>query len=177
MKFKTMRRSYLTLSVFLACVAVSASYAQAPGGVTEGLLMWHKADDGTATPGTKTTWADFSGNGRDVTQTNNTTYEPNLILDAVHAADNKDYFFNFNPFYYFDGGDFFYRDAEAIGDYFPESGEGSVYGMMYNNGDAGSWRTPYGWGDDDPNLVRIADRYLFTRNNGVVIDEDVSLST
>ncbi|MGV3763426.1 DUF6923 family protein [Parapedobacter sp.] len=154
-----------------------AGYAYAPGGVTEGLLMWHKADDGTATSGAKAIWADVSGNGRDVTQTNNTTYEPNLILDAVHVADNKDYFFNFNPFYYFDGGDFFYRDAGAIGDYFPASGGGTVYGMIFNSGDAGSWRTPYGWGDDDPNLVRNADRYFFTRDNGTVIDENLSLST
>ncbi|MNL41018.1 hypothetical protein D3C87_1634050 [compost metagenome] len=37
-----------------------------PGGVTTGLLMWHKADDGTAAAGQKNIWKDISGNGRDV---------------------------------------------------------------------------------------------------------------
>lgn len=174
-----MRRLYeLILAVFLVCITtVSTLYAQAPGGVTTGLLMWHKADDGTGTPGATTTWADVSGNGRDVTQSNNTAYEPNLILDAVHSADNKEYFFNFNPFYYFDGGDFFYRDAGAIGDYFPASGAGSVYGVMYNEGTAGGYLTPFGWGDDDPNLVRRDDRYSVWRNNGSVIEEDLALTS
>src|SRR5690606_26608326 len=52
--------SYFTLAAKLS----------GPGGVTAGLLMWHKADDGTTTPGPKTVWRDVSGLGRDVTQNN-----------------------------------------------------------------------------------------------------------
>lgn len=150
--------SYFTLGAKLS----------APGGVTTGLLMWHKANDGTVGTGAKDTWRDVSGNGRDVSQNNNTAYQPLLVTDASYTANNKKYSFNFNPFYYFDGtNDFFYR---LDNNYFPvNNSPGSAYGVMFNSS-VGGWRTAYGWGDDDPNLVRGDNNYYFTRDNGTVIN-------
>lgn len=142
--------------------------AIAPGGVTEGLLMWHRADDGTDLPGPKDIWQDISGNNRDVKQTNNLNYRPTLITDATYTANSVKYSFNFNPFYYFDGSnDFFYNKNVP---YFAASNSpGSIYGVMHNSTATG-WRTPYGWGDDDPNLNRSSDNYYFYRNNGSAIN-------
>jgi hypothetical protein len=152
---------YFTFSVFV----------QAPGGVVANLLMWHKADDGVTTPGAKNTWRDVSFNGRDVTQSNNVTYQPELVTAAADTADSKVYFFNYNPFYYFDGtNDFFYR---LNGNYFPSAtSAGSAYGVMFHSA-SGGWRTPFGWGDDDPNLVRGNDEYYVTRDNGTVLVQNV----
>lgn len=146
--------SYFTLAAKLS----------GPGGVTAGLLMWHKADDGTTTPGPKTVWRDVSGLGRDVTQNNRAGYQPTLVTNATYAADKKNYSFNFNPFYYFDGSnDFFYREGDL---YFPTiNSPGSAYGVIMNS-DRNGWHTPYGWADDDPNFVRLSDRYEFWRDNG-----------
>lgn len=152
-----------------------AAFVQAPGGVVANLLMWHKANDGVATAGEKDIWKDSSPAERDVTQPNNTTYRPKLVTDAGFSADSKQYFFNFNPFYYFDGSnDFFYRQND---DYFPtNTSAGSTYGVMFNSA-AGGWRTPYGWGDDDPNLNRAGDNYSVWRDNGAVIDQNVGLNS
>lgn len=152
-----------------------AAYVQAPGGVAANLLMWHKANDGVSTAGAKAVWKDASVNGRDVTQNNNATNQPSLVTDAAFNADSKNYSFNFNPFYYFDGSnDFFYRDNDA---YFPSTASaGSTYGIMFNSANSG-WRTPYGWGDDDPNLVRGDNNYLIGRDNGAVINENVGLNS
>src|SRR5690606_22434709 len=110
-----------------------------PGGVTAGLLMWHKADDGTTEEGTTGVWKDVSGLGRDVTQNNNAAYQPSLVTDASYTADSKEYHFNYNPFYYFDGSnDFFYRLDEYFTD---DEGPGSAYGVMFNAAVSG-WRTP-----------------------------------
>ncbi|QEC40694.1 T9SS type A sorting domain-containing protein [Pseudobacter ginsenosidimutans] len=138
-----------------------------PGGVVDGLLMWHKADDGVVTPGAKNKWQDVSGNGRDVAQNNNATYQPLLVTDNAYKADNKTYNFNFNPFYYFDGtNDFFYREGDL---YFPTvNSPGSTYGVMFNSG-RGGWNTPYGWADDDPNFFRWDERYELWRDNGRAI--------
>ncbi len=140
-----------------------AGFACAPGGVIAGLMMWHRADDGTTTPGPKSIWKDASGNGRDVTQLNNTAYEPTLVTSADSLANSKDYFFNFNPFYYFDGADdFFYNSTET---YFgSDTSAGSAYGVMFNS-NLGGWNTAYGWADDDPNLARVGDEYQFWRGN------------
>jgi hypothetical protein len=140
----------------------------APGGVTEGLIMWHKADDGTTAAGPKNIWRDISGNEKDVTQNNNVAYQPIFVPNATYAANGKTYFFNYNPFYYFDGSnDFFYRLDK---NYFPSTNSpGSVYGVMFNSS-VGGWRTPYGWGDDDPNLNRQDDNYYFYRDNSSVIN-------
>ncbi|NML23198.1 T9SS type A sorting domain-containing protein [Pseudoflavitalea sp. G-6-1-2] len=139
----------------------------APGGVVDGLLMWHKANDGVVTSGAKNKWQDVSGNGRDVTQNNNATYQPLLVTDNAYKADNKTYNFNFNPFYYFDGtNDFFYREGDL---YFPTiNSAGSTYGVMFNSG-RGGWNTPYGWADDDPNFFRWDERYELWRDNGRAI--------
>ncbi|RQO32625.1 hypothetical protein DBR32_03265 [Taibaiella sp. KBW10] len=152
-----------------------ASKLAGPGGVTTGILMWHKADDGTAAAGQKNIWKDVSGNGRDVTQNNNATYQPALVTNASYTANSKDYSFNFNPFYYFDGtNDFFFRINDL---YFPTTtSAGSVYGVM-NNSSAGGWRTPYGWGDDDPNLNRLGDNYYLYRDNGSVVSAASGLTT
>lgn len=152
-----------------------AAYVQAPGGVAANLLMWHKANDGANTAGAKNVWKDMSVNGRDITQNNNVANQPSLITDATHAADSKTYSFNFNPFYYFDGSnDFFYRNNDA---YFPSTtSPGSTYGVMYNSA-SGGFRTAYGWGDDDPNLVRGDNNYYVARDNGVTINENVGLNT
>ncbi|MBX9449320.1 MAG: T9SS type A sorting domain-containing protein [Taibaiella sp.] len=153
-----------------------AGKAVAPGGVADGLLMWHRADDAVTTPGKKDIWYDMSGNNRDITQYNDTAYRPALITDASYAADAKNYGFNFNPFYYFDGSnDFFYRAGS--GDYFESDGSpGSTYGVIYNS-ESGGWRTAYGWGDDDPNLVRGNNNYYVTRNNGTAIGENVNAAS
>ena len=152
-----------------------AAFVQAPGGVAANLLMWHKANDGVNTAGAKNLWKDMSVNGRDVAQNNNAANQPSLITDAMHDADSKSYSFNFNPFYYFDGSnDFFYRDSDA---YFPSTtSPGSTYGVMYNS-TSGGFRTAYGWGDDDPNLVRGDNNYYVARDNGVTINENVGLNT
>jgi len=152
-----------------------AAFVQAPGGVVANLLMWHKANDGANPAGPKNVWKDLSVNGRDVSQNNNAAYQPSLITDATHDADSKTYSFNFNPFYYFDGSnDFFYRDNDA---YFPsQTSPGSTYGVMYNSA-SGGFRTAYGWGDDDPNLVRGDNNYYVARDNGVTINENVGLNT
>lgn len=151
-----------------------AAFVQAPGGVAANLLMWHKANDGTSPAGPKNLWQDMSVNGRDVSQNNNAANQPSLITDAAHDADSKSYSFNFNPFYYFDGSnDFFYRDSDA---YFPSTtSPGSTYGVMYNSA-SGGFRTAYGWGDDDPNLVRGDNNYYVARDNGVTINENVGLN-
>ncbi|MGN6420655.1 MAG: T9SS type A sorting domain-containing protein [Pseudobacter sp.] len=135
-----------------------------PGGVVDGLMMWHKADDGVVAPGAKNKWQDVSGNGRDVMQNNNATYQPLLVTANSYKADNKTYSFNFNPFYYFDGtNDFFYREGDL---YFPSvNSPGSTYGVMFNSG-RGGWNTPYGWADDDPNFFRWDERYELWRDNG-----------
>ncbi len=147
----------------------------APGGVVSGILMWHKADDGVTTAGAKSVWQDVSGNGRDVSQNNNAAYQPTLVTDPSYAANSKNYAFNFNPFYYFDGAnDFFYRQSA---DYFPTGeGPGSAYGVMFNS-NAGGYNTAYGWGDDDPNLVRVDNNYQFWRDNGLPLQENVALNT
>lgn len=152
-----------------------AAKMAAPGGVTGGLLMWHKADDGTATAGQKNIWKDMSGNGRDVAQNNNATYQPTLITNAAYSANSKNYNFNFNPFYYLDGtNDFFYRLNDS---YFPTTtSSGSTYGVMFNSA-SGGWRTPYGWGDDDPNLNRLDNLYYFIRDNGAALTVDANLTT
>lgn len=152
-----------------------AAKVPAPGGVVNGILMWHKADDGVTTAGAKSIWQDMSGNGRDVTQTNNASYQPTLVTNPSYTANSKNYSFNFNPFYYFDGtNDFFYRLNDA---YFPTTtSPGSTYGVMFNS-NAGGYNTAYGWGDDDPNLVRANDNYQFWRDNGLPLQGDVSLNT
>lgn len=152
-----------------------AAKMSGPGGVTTGLLMWHKADDGITTAGQKNIWKDLSGNGRNVIQTNNPNYQPTLVTNASYAANSKDYNFNFNPFYYFDGtNDFFYRLNDS---YFPSTtSAGSTYGVMFNSA-SGGWRTPYGWGDDDPNLNRAGDAYYFYRDNGNTLTASVSLNS
>ncbi|SDG29776.1 Por secretion system C-terminal sorting domain-containing protein [Dyadobacter soli] len=152
-----------------------AAFVQAPGGVAANLLMWHKANDGVPTAGAKNVWKDMSVNGRDVAQNNNADNQPSLVTDATHAADSKNYSFNFNPFYYFDGSnDFFYRENDA---YFPSpTSPGSTYGIMHNSA-SGGWRTPYGWGDDDPNLNRNGDNYYLFRDNGDVINQNLGLNT
>lgn len=134
-----------------------------PGGVTAGLMMWHRADDGTTASGLKNIWRDLSGMGRHVTQNNNAAYQPTLITNASHSADSKVYSFNFNPFYYFDGtNDFFYREGDL---YFPDiNSPGSTYGVMFNS-NRGGWHTPYGWADDDPNFFRWDERYEVWRDN------------
>ncbi|PSK89517.1 T9SS type A sorting domain-containing protein [Taibaiella chishuiensis] len=148
-----------------------AAYVQAPGGVVGGLMMWHKADDGTATAGPKNLWQDLSGNGHTVSQDNNAAYRPNLVTDATYAADSKNYGFNFNPFYYFNGtNQFFYRDNDS---YFPsDTSAGTAYGVMHNSAATG-YRTAFGWGDDDPNLVRAGDNYQVWRDNGLPLDQNV----
>ncbi|UBM60754.1 hypothetical protein LAG90_08915 [Marinilongibacter aquaticus] len=152
-----------------------AAFVQAPGGVVANLMMWHKADDGTSGAGTKDKWKDVSVNNHELGQTNNAAYQPSLVTDAEFAADDKNYFFNFNPFYYFDGtDDFFYRDND---DYFPSTtSPGSTYGVVFNSAATG-WRTPYCWGDDDPDIVRNGDNYYFVRDNGTVINENVGLTS
>ncbi len=149
-----------------------SAFVQAPGGVVANMLMWHKADDGVTAPGAKSTWRDVSANGRDVTQNNNTAYQPTLVTSATDTADSKVYFFNYNPFYYFDGSnDFFYRLNDS---YFPSAtSAGSTYGVIFHSA-SGGWRTTFGWGDDDPNLVRGNGAYYVTRDNGTVINEDVN---
>lgn len=147
-----------------------------PGGVVDGLLMWHKADDGTVTAGAKNKWQDVSGNGRDVAQNNNATYQPLLVTNNAYKADNKTYSFNFNPFYYFDGtNDFFYREGDQ---YFPTpTSAGSTYGVMFNS-NRGGWNTPYGWADDDPNFFRWDERYEFWRDNDrVILTNDMDART
>lgn len=149
-----------------------SAFVQAPGGVVANLLMWHKADDGVTAPGAKSIWKDVSVNGRDVTQNNNVANQPALVTASADTADSKVYFFNYNPFYYFDGtNDFFYRQND---NYFPATtSAGSTYGVMFNSA-SGGWRTPYGWGDDDPNIVRGNGDYAITRDNGTVIQQNVN---
>ncbi len=151
------------------------AYVQAPGGVVSGLMMWHKANDGTTTAGPKNLWQDLSGNGHTVNQDNNAAYRPNLVMDATYAADSKNYGFNFNPFYYFNGtNQFFYRTNDS---YFPsDTSAGTAYGVMHNSAAAG-YRTAFGWGDDDPNLVRANDNYQVWRDNGLPLDQNVGAST
>jgi hypothetical protein len=146
----------------------------APGGVTTGLIMWHKADDGTAGSGQKDTWRDMSGNNRHVAQNNNANYRPLYITDANYAANSKNFFFNFNPFYYFDGtNDFFYRQSD---DYFTTSNSpGSAYSVVQSSAATGH-RTLFGWGDDDPNLVKYYEYYDVWRDNGRVIHENLGVS-
>lgn len=152
-----------------------AAFLQAPGGVTAGILMWHKANDGVTASGTKNEWQDVSGNGRDVFQPNSTAHEPTLVTDATYTADSRDYFFNFNPFYYFDGSNDFFYNTDVT--YFPSTNSpGSVYGVMHNSG-AGGWRTPYGWGDDDPNLNRSGNDYSIWRDNGQTVSATVGAGT
>lgn len=141
-----------------------AGKAIAPGGVVDGLVMWHKADDGVATPGPKDLWQDASGNGLDVSQPNDTAYRPILVTNAQFAANSKVFGFNFNPFYYFDGNnDFFYREGDL---YFPTiNSPGSTYSVSMHT-TRGGWNTVFGWADDDPNFVRANERYELWRDNG-----------
>lgn len=141
-----------------------AGKAVAPGGVVDGLVMWHKADDGESSPGPKDLWVDASGNGLDVSQPNDTAYRPTLVTDASLAANSKEFSFNFNPFYYFDGNnDFFYREGDL---YFPTiNSPGSSYSVSMHS-DRGGWNTVFGWADDDPNFARANERYELWRENG-----------
>lgn len=138
-----------------------------PGGVTAGLMMWHKADDGTVGAGPKDVWRDVSGFGRDVTQPVNEQYRPSLVTNPTLAADKKVYGFNFNPFYYFDGtNDYFFRQGDL---YFPNiNSAGTTYGVMLNS-TRGGWNSPYGWADDDPGLNRGDGRYDIWRENGQAV--------
>ncbi len=146
---------------------------KAPGGVFAGLMMWHRADDGT-TGGHQNTWKDISGNNRDVTQMNDTLYEPNLVLDGLDTVSSRVYFFNFNPFYYFDGGDFFYRDNDM---YFPSrQSAGSLFSVSFNS-TVGGWNTITGWSDDDPNLVRDGEFLQSWVDNGAPINENVGATS
>ncbi|MCE7044537.1 T9SS type A sorting domain-containing protein [Dyadobacter sp. CY312] len=134
-----------------------AAQLQGPGGVTAGILMWHKANDGVVAAGNKAVWNDISGNGRDVSQEDNTDREPLLVTDAEYAANSRNYFFNFNPFYYFDGGDALYRNNDG---YFPSANSpGSVYGIVQNG--SGGTRTPYAFSDGDnrPSLTLVGSEY------------------
>lgn len=152
-----------------------AAFLQAPGGVTAGILMWHRADDGVVEGGQKDEWQDVSGNNRDVTQPNDDTYRPSLVTSSTYNANSRDYFANYNPFYYFDGtNDFFYNTDIS---YFPSTNSpGSVYGVMHNS-NSGGWRTPYGWGDDDPNLNRSGDSYSIWKDNGQAVSANVGANT
>lgn len=147
------------------------AFAQSPGGVSNGLIMWHKADDGTITSGAKNIWEDVSGNNRGVEQ-NTAANQPILVTDAFHTANNKDYFFNFNPFYYFDGtNDAFFR---ADNTYFSTTNSpGSAYGVVYNS-TASGYRTFYGWGDDDPNLVKNGENHQFWANGSNRVNQNVN---
>ena len=160
-----MKTIYKLIIVSLFIFGLGNTFAQnAPGGVSSGLLMWHKADDGINTiPGAKAQWNDVSGNGRHVVQATSTK-QPLFVTDAYYSADSKQYFFNFNPFYYFNGTSQFFERSGAIGSYFSGSTKaGSVYGIMYNSNATG-WRTAYGWGDDTPNLARYGETYEFWGN-------------
>lgn len=141
-----------------------AAFVQAPGGVVDGLLMWHRANDTVSTAGPKDQWMDMSINDRTLTQTNNEGYRPELHTEASYTVGDHDHFFNFNPFYYFDGtDDFFYRLDNS---YFETtSSPGSAFGVWFRS-DNGGYRTPYGWGDDDPNLALRNDVFYFMRDNG-----------
>jgi trimeric autotransporter adhesin len=151
-----------------------AATRPAPGGIVTGLTAWYKANDGTA-PGQQTTWADQSGSGFDVTQNNNTLYRPTLKTTATYIANAKTYFFNFNPFYYFDGtNDFFYTTQTVLAS---TTSPGSLYGVMHNSA-LGGYTTPYGFGDDDPNMTRNGDQYELWRDNGFgVATASIGLST
>lgn len=134
-----------------------AAQLQGPGGVTECILMWHKANDGVVAAGNKAVWNDISGNGRDVTQEDAAAREPLLVTGAIHSADSREYFFNFNPFYYFDGGDVLYRANDG---YFPAANSpGSIYGVMMNGGSG--TRTSYSFSQNDnrPSLSRVGNEY------------------
>lgn len=141
-----------------------AAFLQAPGGVTAGILMWHKADDGVVAGGNKNVWQDVSGNNRDVTQEDDTDNEPLLVTDSTYTANSKDYFFNYNPFYYLDGGDVLYRSEDG---YFPATNSpGSVYNVIMN-GSSGT-RTPFSFSQNDnrPSLTRVGNNYHVYVNNG-----------
>lgn len=159
-------RIFASLAVLLFTTV--ALRAQSPGGVS-GLVMWHKANDGINTsPGATAQWNDVSGNNKNVVQENEAK-KPQLVTAGTYTANSRDYFFNFNPFYYFDGSNDFFERTGALGDYFPNADAtkaGSVFGTMYNSG-AGGWNTAYGWGDDDPNLAKNGDQYEFWRDNGL----------
>lgn len=166
MKKNFYTRIFASLAVLLFTTV--ALRAQSPGGVS-GLVMWHKANDGINTsPGATAQWNDVSGNNKNVVQENEAK-KPQLVTAGTYTANSRDYFFNFNPFYYFDGSNDFFERTGALGDYFPNADAtkaGSVFGTMYNSG-AGGWNTAYGWGDDDPNLAKNGDQYEFWRDNGL----------
>ncbi|MFN5620854.1 MAG: PKD domain-containing protein [Flavobacteriales bacterium] len=76
------------LTTWFAALMSVASFAQAPGGVSTGLVSWFKADAGiapTANGGTITAWADQSATAMHATQTGATTSRPLYYTNVING--------------------------------------------------------------------------------------------
>lgn len=133
-----------------------AAFLQGPGGVTEGIVMWHKANDGVVDPGAKNYWQDVSGNARDVEQ-GDASMMPGFAPGQPHTVGTRDYFFNYNPFYVFDGNnDAFLRYDDS---YFSASTRpGSVYSVAMQNSGNTSGSTIFSF-DNYPSLLKVNNTY------------------
>src|SRR5690606_26284307 len=89
-----------------------AGFAQAPGGVVDGILMWHEDEDVVIIERQTDIWQNGSGKIRDVSQLNNTAYQSSLVTHAYYAADRRNYIFNIILFYYFGGSNNFFNNTE-----------------------------------------------------------------
>ncbi len=121
-------------------------YAQAPGGVSAGLSLWVKADQGVMTTGSNVTaWNDQSSGNRHLTTTT-ATYQPQAATASAG--------FNFNPAVYFNG-DFLRYTANVI----PANSGASVFSVV-NQTSASGYNTVWDFIANDPTLNTYGGQWL-----------------
>lgn len=144
--------------VLILCLTGFRMYAQSPGGVSGGLMMWLKADAGTTVGGVPSVnngpvdaWADMSGSGNSLTS----TFGVRPYLNwATTAPASKVTYFNFNPVLGFNGSGTTYMRKT---DFVPPASALSTFTVAHRHasGDGGFFRWIWNMGDFNnfPSLV------------------------
>lgn len=117
----------------------------APGGVSQGLSLWVKADQGVLTTGTAVTgWNDYSGNDRNLT-TSTATYQPSFTAATP--------IFNFHPTLTFQN-DF----LRYTGNVLPKNSNASIFTVLNQTQQSG-YRTVWDFITNDPGLHVYANNW------------------
>lgn len=119
---------------------------QAPGGVSDGLVLWLKSGNGIVNSGTNVTgWNDQSGGGRNLTTTT-AAYQPQLVSPSA--------IFNFNPSLNFNG-DF----LRYTGSVLPRNSGASIFTILNQTTQSG-YNTVWDFFSNDPTLNTYGNQWI-----------------
>lgn len=154
-RFRKVILFFILTLLFTVGLFQSISYAQAPGGVTEGLSLWVKGNGSKTLSGTNVTaWNDLSGNGNDLT---NTSANYPQFVDSVPEL-------NFNATLRFNKSWIRNMTTQVL----PANSSASVFSIV-NPSQLVSYNSVWRFATNDPGLNIYANRWTLIHSGNSAV--------